>query len=287
MRTARPQPAVVALIAAGLAVVGVAACSLTSLEGYAGSPEEDAGAPDTSVPPIDAAPDAAVVFASCDALKKAKPATPDGMQLIDPDGPGPLAPFSAYCDMTKDDGGWMLLTGAMLGAESPQAVTVVRGVAEHDGVVLRVYANGQACGARTPSARHRVILPDLPAWSRVRSKQTFAGKATCWVVFGGHEDGSEPFDANVLPFDKTKDVIRDEVRMGGSLGDAFAGRTSRCDASPENFWGGIGQPRSATVILRRSDLVAPSGLATGADCGDFGPGMSSPTYWEYRDIYVK
>lgn len=34
---------------------------------------------------------------------------PSGVYTIDPDGTGPLAPISAYCDMTTDDGGWMLM----------------------------------------------------------------------------------------------------------------------------------------------------------------------------------
>jgi hypothetical protein len=32
-----------------------------------------------------------------------------GVALIDPDGSGPMAPFSVYCDMQKEGGGWTLL----------------------------------------------------------------------------------------------------------------------------------------------------------------------------------
>jgi len=46
------------------------------------------------------------VFASCRAALAKHPGAKDGKYLLDPDGAGPGAPFKAYCDMTKDGGGW-------------------------------------------------------------------------------------------------------------------------------------------------------------------------------------
>ena len=43
---------------------------------------------------------------SCKALLAASPNTKSGVYVLDADGKGPLAPFSAYCDMKDDGGGW-------------------------------------------------------------------------------------------------------------------------------------------------------------------------------------
>jgi hypothetical protein len=275
-----------------MALVGVACSLTTSLDGYAGDP---VSAPDAALEATlpdargDApAVDAAVPIASCDALKQSSPATPDGVQEIDPDGPGPIQPFRAYCDMTSDGGGWMLVTAALLGEETKKEATVTRVDDDRGGVIMRVYVNGEGCGGGRQPTRHRVFIADRPAWSRVRLKQTFVGRASCWHIFGGQESAVGALDPNIAPFDLTKDVIRDPLRMGGSLGNAFDGKTTRCDDEVQNFWRATEtSPRSATVILRRRDLAAPSGPSTGADCGGFGPGVTSDTWWEYRDIYVK
>ena len=48
----------------------------------------------------------APVLAGCAALHTAAPTLPSGVYRVDPDGDGARAPFSVYCDMTSDGGGW-------------------------------------------------------------------------------------------------------------------------------------------------------------------------------------
>ena len=78
--------------------------------------------------------------------------------------------------------------------------------------------------------------------------------------------------------------------MGGTNGNAFEGRSRRCDNDAMNFWHpdrGF-DPRSVVVVLRRvAASTSPAGLGTTVSCTEFGPSTMSPTYWEYRDIYVR
>ena len=275
--------------AAGVLLAIFCGCSLTtSLDGLstasAGSPDAG-GLLDATLPDATVSQPAAL---SCDELHRATPTAPDGFQMIDPDGPsGPIAPFRAWCDMTHDGGGWMLVSTALLGDETNALATVVRDQDSHGGLVLRVYANSPGCSSTVPATRYRFFVQDRPRWSRIRLKQTFAGSADCWHIWGGSE-AKIPLPPNLLPFDPAVDVIRDAVRMGGSNGDAFDGRPNRCDQEATNFWSaGGGTLRSASVVLRRNDPTLPSGIETGADCGDTALGTNSPLWWEYRDIYVK
>ncbi len=243
----------------------------------------DATAPDGSP---DGSPDAGETFVSCAAAKAVLPFAADGPQTIDPDGVGPLPPFAAWCDMTQDGGGWMLVNADMLANTSAVAATEVRSMGDHDGMVIRVFANNVGCGMGGPRTEHRFVLKDPVPWTRIRVHQIFAGEAGCWHIWGA--SGGGMLGVNLTAFTAGTDIIRDAVRMGGSAGDAFDGMLTRCDSDPANFWFyGTTELRSATVVLRRPAPNEPSGIATGADCSKVAPGSSSPTWWEYRDIYVK
>jgi hypothetical protein len=180
----------------------------------------------------------------------------------------------------------MLVNADTRASTSGVASTEVRSAGEHDGLVIRVYANSAGCGGPGPRTEHLFFLKDRVPWTRVRVHQIFAGQALCWHIFGFSGGGT--LEANLSPFTAGTDIIRGAVRMGGSAGDAFDGTLTRCDSATANFWYfGSTELRSATVVLRRLDPAMPSGMVTGADCSSVAPGSTSPTWWEYRDIYVK
>ena len=274
----------VAFALATVTAIGAATLGCATSAERSSSSENALGAHDAGPAP---AARAAIPIASCDTLKRAQPDTADGFQMIDPDGDGPMAAFKAWCDMTRDNGGWMLVGPGLIEEDTSSHTTSVQDVDTHGGAIVRVYMNNFGCGVDDPS-RHRLLLKDAPAWSKIRVSEMFVGDASCWHIFGA-EEASQPLDANLQEFDPNLDVVRDAVRMGGPAGDAFDGVALRCDDTSMNFWyeSNGSAARSATVILRRRDPDALAGLSTGADCGSFGPANTSPTWWEYREIYVK
>lgn len=281
---------------------GTSACLLTtSLDGLSGGLESDApdasegGAPDAAdaadgASPADAGPD--VPYGSCAAAQASLVDAADGVYLIQRGEAG--APLPSYCDMTGDDGGWMLVTPDMIEKEVGVAVSVTRRADARGGLILRVYPNSSGCGAGDGAAedsRHVVDIARTPPWTRIRARHAFAGGTSCWWIFGA-VNPQYPSAPNLIVFDPKIDTIRDQHRMGGGgaadAGDTFDGLPSRCDVDPGNFWNaarGLFE-RSAVVILRR-DAPGSAGLAVGTSCTSAGTGTTGPTWWEYQEIYVK
>ncbi len=223
---------------------------------------------------------------SCQAIKLGHPAAPDGNYTIDPDGAGPGAPFSAYCDQTQNGGGWMLVTPAMIDGEQNANCTTVLSTDGRGGLIAQIYANAGGCGKPT-SSHDQLVLADVIPWTQVRATWTFAGGSSCWSIFGDATDVGEP--TNLIPFTAGVDAISAQVRMGGANGDAFDGVDTRCDNQPTNFWHSLNgsAPRSANVVLRRKAQNTLAGLAVGTSCTQYAAGTMSPTWWKLTDVFVR
>ncbi len=97
--------------ACAAAVVG----AIAALEGGCGSEQHTSGTPDSSASggdaglAVDSSRDSGPAT-SCLSLLNDNPSLVSGEYAIDPDGPdGGLPPFTVYCDMTADAGGWTTL----------------------------------------------------------------------------------------------------------------------------------------------------------------------------------
>ena len=121
-----------------LLTLSLAAC------GFEG--QNEAGDDTPSSDAADASSDAPVVSAkSCAALRSEQPATPDGAYSIDPDGPeGSGPPFTTFCDMTVDNGGWTLV-GKIDGRHMIQDKWLVSAVDEPALATPTIGMNRYAC----------------------------------------------------------------------------------------------------------------------------------------------
>ena len=283
------------------ALIHASACSLTSLDGYSsgGPPATAPDGGDALVPEggsadgsVDAGSeggvDAAVVYRSCADVKVSAPGAPDGKYTIDPDGAGPVAPFEATCDLTSEGGGWMLVTLAMIADRKEVGVTREELADERGGAIVRGYANNNGCAAGVAASSEATLLRDTVPWTQIRARYSYKGAAACWAILGGTTPDFT-FDPNVHTFAVGVDSSRDAMRMSGSNGDAYIGETARCDNETFNFWNSANgaAERSVYATLRRKSKEKLAGMGTFASCVETAPGKTSPTVWEYREIYVR
>ena len=203
-----------------------------------------------------------------------------GNYWIDPTNGNTSDKFQAYCDMTNDSGGWMLVTQSMINSEAIGVSTTNTKTTNTNGGVdfssLITAVSGCSGGY------HRVLFNDIIPWTKIKADYEFLGGNSCWSIFGNtsYTGGS----TNLITFSSGTDTIRNQVKMGGSNGDNFDGVTSRCDNETFNFWHsnqGVGTTRSAQVILRRNSMSSLAGLGAGTAC-------SVPNYpWKYKNIYIR
>lgn len=225
---------------------------------------------------------------SCANILAEHPGSVDGRYYIDPDGTGLLAPMEVTCDMTRDNGGWMLVTPEFVASiDQAQYVDVSTGLDPFGGVILQARANSLKVGTNCNiNSWNTLYFEDLVPWSLVRSNWQFEGNATCWSIFGNVSEIDVAL--NVTPL-ASSDAIRQEIRMGGTGSDLFDGVTSRCASTSANFWAMVNGTtrRSAQVILRRSNSSALAGLGVGTSCAEYNNIASSIPTWVFSDIWLK
>ncbi len=223
---------------------------------------------------------------SCLQIKEESQTTQDGMYWLDFDGSGGNPPSQYHCDMNLDGGGWTLVTQDMILEEDKRGVNIGYGADGNGGLIMTVTPTRDGCGGN--ESGHTVLFDDSLEWTQIRADHRFYGGTSCWSIFGRYEgygfDVGDTPSPNLHDFDPAEDLIRDQVRMGGSSGDAFSGMIQACNNEATNFWHsarGNGE-RRAIVILRRVDLGAPAGLSAGVSCTD-----TNTTSWKYQSIYVR
>jgi hypothetical protein len=275
------------------AFVASACTALVSTSGLSGGTvgsaetgANDATLADAAVLPMDAA---APTAASCRALHANDVTAPSGVyNLRGADG----AAFTAYCDMDTADGGWTLVTPAMVVEEkriqdmvpgSAAAVDVKHGTDSHGGLTLNVGVIRPNCGDNQaqPSDVYYFLVGELDGWTQIRATYNFFGSATCWNIFG---NSSLP-DTNVFELDLSRDLFDMDENMARAENGTvlkYSGQTFHCSSDHANFWHSdyASSPRTARVALRRASMVKPAGMAMSTDC-------SNDSAWAAKDIFVR
>ena len=215
---------------------------------------------------------------SCQAIMESGQAKGTKTYWIDPDGGSISNEIQVYCDMVNDGGGWMLIKPDMISSEATALTSVSKTTDSNGGLIITITKTGTfGC---TGDRSYLVLFKDIIPWTKIRSDYEFYDANSCWGIFGSSPRNPNP---NLITFVPGVDVIRNQVRMGGSAGNNFDGITERCDNEYVNFWhchNGT-STRSAQVILRRNSMSSLAGLSTGVNC------TYSSSGWRHKNIYVK
>ena len=175
---------------------------------------------------------------------------------------------------------WTKVTPSMITQTIADGAVTTISTDSSGGAAISVDANQGGCGNGNGSGATHIISGD---WRKIRYTEHFDGTTSCWSIFGSCGylyDAQCPNLIRLSPEDGdtiTDIVDLEDVHLGGS-------KTQRCDNQADNFWhgaSGSAGDASARVTLRRDDMTADAGLATGTSCT-----VTSSTYWHYTDIEV-
>jgi hypothetical protein len=194
-----------------------------------------------------------------------------------------------FCDMDSFDGGWTLVTPTMVVEDKAvqdyndggARVNVERATNDHGGVQFSVNVTVENCGMGFSSRpSHYFLVGELDTWRQIMATYTFTQLSDCWYMFGDKTAS----DTNVFPFDLAADLMDRQMNMARTLAGTsipFAGLTSQCTETADNFWvtAYVAAPKTARVVMRRFASDRPAGISVMADCGSGA--------WTLTDIYVR
>ncbi|MCF7906993.1 DUF2341 domain-containing protein [Patescibacteria group bacterium] len=217
---------------------------------------------------------------SCKAILDAGNSSGDGVYWIDPSNGDFSDKEQVYCDMTNNDGGWMLVTSDMIESVYTAYMVTSTSTDPHGGIRYNFVSTERGCG-NGMDPRATVKISNDYQWDQVRSKKILGpnGLASCWGVDGA----SYTVQTNLYKYNASEgDVIQDcHLTCEVSQFD-IPPNVSHCDTDTDNFGRYNGdETRYFTQTSRRVGRGTVSGPGVGLDCQGIG------LDWSIENIFIR
>ncbi len=185
-----------------------------------------------------------------------------------------------YCDMTDNDGGWMLVEPEMISSVISRYVEV-HTETDSNGGVFYIFTH-QDVGCDNNDTGATVQVTSTIQWDKVRAKHSLVnGKSYCWSMDGTGNYGGQRTNSNLETFLVGTDVVQNCV-LSCEDPQFVIPPLTRCDDTAENYGiYNVVSERSFELISRRKNRTSVSGPALGLSCNDMN--MTS----KIENIYIK
>ncbi len=216
---------------------------------------------------------------SCRTILESGNSSGDGTYWIDTTNGDNSDKQQAYCDMTANSGGWMLVKPNMVDSVYATYSSQTLSTDVNGGVAYNFVSTGTGCG-NGQDPRATVLITNNIQWDIVRSKKTLgpAGSSSCWGVDNG---GGYTVSSNLQLFNISNDILQNCV-LTCSTSPYVMPPMNRCDNAAENFARfNTANSRSFEQTGRRTNRTTNSGPAVGLSCNTMG------LNWVIDNIYIK
>lgn len=153
------------------------------------------------------------VPADCAEIKLSNPLAPSGKYTIDPDGAGGVTPFSVWCDMTTDGGGWTIVASHS-GADGEESLV----------------SNTEVTGDALSFKHSNLSRAQKMALSALETESIFVKNNGQWL-----RADKPMFDANLDTADTNTANAVKIVASDGTATDAFMGYSNHDIAGGGDF----------------------------------------------------